>query len=265
MDHIFFDTKTLIINDHLVQAYLHEGTNRFLPPLVFLHGWRSEAKAWEAVAQECAREGFSVCLIDLPGFGKSEVPKRAFSVDDYALIVRTVVQKLGLVEHVLVGHSFGGRIAIKLAAESDSSVRKLVLVDAAGIRRSEKRKGILKRVSTLFRPLVRLAIFTSLRKRAYSRMGAEDYLARPELRETFVRVIEENLEPLLSSIHAPTLLIWGSEDEATPVEDARRMERHIPHSKLIVFEGAGHYSFLDEHQRFCDELFEFVKGAAENN
>lgn len=251
--------KTLIIGEQAVKVYRVEGGNSFLPQLVFLHGWRSESRVWWPVLKRFVKEGFNAVLIDLPGFGSSENPVRAFSMKDYADVVQEVITRLGLSNVVLIGHSFGGRTAIKLSIQNKSLFSRMVLVDAAGVRIHTRALGIKKVVAKVLKPVFEILPLQSLRSYIYRKMGAEDYISTPELKETFQKIVEEDLEPLLSRVEHKTLLVWGEKDTATTLAEAYIMNDKIPHSKLVILDGAGHYSFLDCPREFTEAVIAFAK------
>lgn len=251
-------TRTILIGDQPVRFYEHVGENSFLPPLVFLHGWRSSSRSWEPTLRFFREAGLSFYLLDLPGFGESSLPERPFSVGDYAAIIEAFIERIGLLSVILVGHSFGGRIGIKMASKEGNRCSKLVLVDAAGIRPDTgiSWKKILAKV---VKPIFLVLPLESLRRRIYERLGAEDYLATPELKQTFLKVVQEDLEPSLKYISCPTLIVWGEKDSSTPLSMAHTMEREIPRARLVVLEAAGHMSFQDEPHMFGEAVVEFVK------
>ena len=99
-----------------------------------------------------------------------------------------------------------------------------------------------------------------VRDAIYKRIASEDYRNAGPLRPTFVKVVNEDMSELLPRIAAPTLLVWGSEDDAAPLAHARTMERAIPDAGLIVFEGAGHFCYLEQPDRFCRIVRHFLTG-----
>lgn len=258
-----FKEKQIIADGQLVTYYEHEGGNNFLPTLVLLHGWRSSSEAWEPTLRYFKEAGHRMVLIDLPGFGKSEAPKRTFSVEDYMGVVRDVLRQLSLVNSVVVAHSFGGRIAIKLSALHPESLWKVVLTGSAGIKHTSVKKKSIGFIAKLLKPVFALPFLSGVRKKIYRTIGSEDYIATPELRDTFVKIVEEDLTPLVRHISVDTLIIWGREDEATPLEDGKYLHVLIPHSKFVILDEAGHYSFQDKPRRFAEEVIEFSKAAHE--
>lgn len=214
--------------------------------LVFLHGWGCSMSSFEFVARAMVRT-CRVLNLDLPGFGRSDPPQEDWGVTEYAECVATLLRELRMTPCVLVGHSFGGRIAIKLAAERPELVCGVVLVDSAGIR---PRLSLKKRRS--------IAAYKRAKARGECPTGgSRDFANAGPLRGTLVRVVNEDLTPLLHEIAAPCLLFWGNKDRETPLWMARRMKRLIPNAGLVVAEG-GHFSFLENGYLFLRVLDSFL-------
>lgn len=224
-------------------------------PVLLLHGWGARAAAMRPILERLQAD-HAVYALDFPGFGQSPLPPAVWGVDDYVALVVRFLESQAVARATIIGHSFGGRVGIKLAAGRPDLIEKLVLVDAAGIKPTPTAKQTLTTsVAKLGRRVLRAVPAESIRSRledaARARLGSEDYQAAGPLRETFVRVVNEDLRPYLPRIAAPTLLIWGDRDEATPIEDARIMEKEIPDAGLAVLEGAGHFSYLDRPNDFA--------------
>ena len=230
--------------------------------LLFLHGWRSNKEAWRQVVQlisQSAGQQISIYTIDLPGFGASQIPKGVWGVGDYAEAVKEFIEKLELKNITIIGHSFGGRVGIKLAAKFPSLVSKLVLADSAGFAMDSSRKNLMGTVAKIAKPFFKPKFMQGLRKQIYKTIGAEDYLATPELQQTFVKVTTEDLSADMKNIVCPTLIITGENDLDTPVEFGQRMNGLIKDSKFSVIKNAGHFSFMDKPQEFVNLLLDFIK------
>ncbi|MFA5318567.1 MAG: alpha/beta hydrolase [Patescibacteria group bacterium] len=247
-------SKQLIINNLLVNYYFKAG-NPQTPVLLFLHGWRSEGKIWQSVMAHFSE--YNIYAIDFPGFGASDIPKKDFYLQDYADIVEGFIKKNNLENIIIIGHSFGGRVGIKLSSNNPQYLKKLVLVDSAGI--IIKKNNFKKIIAKLVKPIFKLPFMSPVRVKIYQSMGAEDYLATPKLKQTFVNIINENLTALLPKVKIPTLLIWGDKDRDTPLEYAHIIEQRITGSKLVVLENAGHFSFLDKEKEFINNLQNFLE------
>jgi pimeloyl-ACP methyl ester carboxylesterase len=233
--------------------------------VLFLHGWGTDFLSFKPFL-EALTPYYRVCALDLPGFGQSDEPPAAWGVDDYGDFVVNFMASLGISRVILIGHSFGGRIIIKLAARRELPVviPRIVLVDSAGIRPP---RTIKQKVRLLIYRGVKGIIsaggihqrFPGLLDRWRKKHGSPDYLnASPRMRECFIKVINEDLTPCLPRIPCPALLIWGAEDQETPLGDGKLMERLIPDAGLVTMEGAGHYSFLDQPRIFGRVLDSFL-------
>lgn len=229
--------------------YLVRGSG---PPVLVLHGWGASIEAVLPIV--AGQEGVaSVYALDLPGFGQSALPPEPWGVEDYQRFVAAFMDALGIERAAIVAHSNGGRIAIRMASTEPGRLSKLVLVDSAGIRpkrtlRWYRRVALAKIGKYAARLLGRPG--ERLRELLVGRAGSTDYLQAGAMRPTLVRLVNADLREHLPRIAIPTLLIWGSEDTDTPLSAAREMERLIPDAGLVVLEGAGHFSYLDQPARF---------------
>jgi len=246
----------LVVDGLLINFYKFQEGDK--GTLLFLHGWRSEGMIWQGIIRQLDLPGYTIYALDLPGFGSSPAPDKPYAVADYAGFVSTFIQKLKLTNVILVGHSFGGRIGIKLAASEPEIIKKLVLVDSAGMITDQKGNQLKKTIAKIFKPFFRPKFMQPLRKKVYQMIGAEDYLATPELRETYLKVISEDLSTFLPKIKQPSLIIWGGKDKQTPLEYAEIMKKGIKDSSLVVLRDAGHFSFLDQPDEFAKQLTIFI-------
>ncbi|KKU19368.1 hypothetical protein A3A64_03950 [Candidatus Gottesmanbacteria bacterium RIFCSPLOWO2_01_FULL_48_11] len=245
--------KQISIRGLLVNYYTRVGDNRqHKKTFIFLHGWRSSGTIWFAITSKITDA--NLCCMDFPGFGRSTLPQGVMDLNEYASIVRDFISKLGLTNITLVGHSFGGRVAIKLVSTNPELVSRLVLVDSAGFASSASRKAALGIVARMVRPLFRPAFMHSLRRKIYTLMGTEDYVATPELKDTFVKVVNEDLSDAMRTIKTQTLIVWGGQDKETPLAMGEKIHSLIPHSRLEVIKNAGHFSFLDNPSAFTNLL-----------
>lgn len=250
--------EQIVINNQLI-SFSSFGNQKNKLTIIFLHGWRSQKEVWnEVINQVIKLSSHQVYALDLPGFGRSPVPKASWTVEDYAKTVKAFIEKLELKNVVLVGHSFGGRVGIKLASQHPKILFKLVLVDSAGFVDESFRKKFFSFLSKIAKPIFALAVFNGIKKKIYQTIGAEDYIATPELKNIFLNVVNEDLTEDMKKIHIPTLIIWGEKDKDTPIEFGQKMNSLIPNSELIILPNAGHYSFLDNREEFIKELDNFL-------
>lgn len=220
-------------------------------PVIIMHGWGCRAETM-ALFEDCITSTYPECAVynlDLPGFGMSEEPDKVYGIEDYTDTIERFADSIGLDAPVLIGHSFGGRIAILYS--SRRHVSGVILVDAAGVKPRRKLKYYIKVYSFKAAKKIAPLIFGKAKgaeiiERRRGKSGSADYAAAsPMMRAILSKVVNEDLRHAMPAIKAPTLLIWGENDTATPLSDARIMESLIPDAGLVSFPGCGHFSFLD--------------------
>ncbi|MDO4332921.1 MAG: alpha/beta hydrolase [Eubacteriales bacterium] len=221
--------------------------------VVMLQGWGTDLGVYDSVADSINQE-YRFVQFDFPGFGGSDEPKEGWNVDAYADFFCKFMQALQIDKAALIGHSYGGRVIIKLAARENIpfEITNIVLIDSAGIvpEKSFRQKMKIRRYKALKKVLnlkVIYALFPELIDDWRSRQGSADYRnATPVMRQCLVMAVNEDLTELLPRIRQDTLLIWGDKDRDTPIGDAKIMEEKIPNAGLAVLSGAGHFSFLEQ-------------------
>lgn len=225
-------------------------------PVLILHGWGANIEAVRPIMNCMAGLGRAPIALDFPGFGETPEPPEPWGVPEYAALTRKFMEAQGLRGCDLICHSFGGRVTILLASEDPKLFRRLVLVDAAGIRPKRTVCYYLRTYSyklakrlARFAWIDRLLHFNEKQKNA----GSADYraLRSDVMRATFSRVVNLDLTGRLGRIENETLLVWGDQDTATPLSDAKLMERRIKRAGLAVLEGAGHFSYAEKYAQFC--------------
>jgi len=242
--------KQIIINDLKINYYESENLDKN-NALVFLHGWGANALIFQKVFKNLD----NYISIDLPGFGESEMPKQTWGVGDYAGFLNNFLKKLNIKKPILIGHSFGGSVIIKYLAQGNIA-KKAFLVCSAGIRKKTLQKTVLKIIAKtaklpFFLPGLR-QIKEKARGKFYYALGFTDYIASGKMKETFKEVVSEDLSPLMKKIKTKTIIIWGKNDKATPLEDGQQMHKLIPNSELFIIKNAGHYVFLDQEEKFMN-------------
>lgn len=221
------------------------------PVVIILHGWGCSASTMalfeSTIAENCPQ--WKIFNLDLPGFGASTEPPETWGIERYTQALEEFTGKLSIRRPALIGHSFGGRMSILFSSRNE--VDRIVLVDAAGIKPRRSLRYYLRVYS--FKTARRLLPFVVGREKAEKviekwrkKAGSSDYSqASPRMRAILSRCVNEDLRHVMPHIKAPTLLIWGTEDTATPIADARIMLKRIPGAALVEYPGCGHFSFLD--------------------
>lgn len=244
--------------------YLVEGHNDG-NTILLLHGWGANIETFNPIIERLSKK-FKVYALDLPGFGKSQKPPKEYTVEDYSKVVLEFINTLHLKNVTLIGHSFGGRVIIKLVGKLGYVPNKIVLVDSAGIRPKRNinyyiKVYLYKFVRKFSKYILGKEKSEELIKKYREKNGSEDYKNSDEvMREIFKKVVNEDLKKYLSNIKVPTLLMWGENDKDTPLEDAKKMEKNIPDVGLVILKGAGHYSYLNNFNQFIIILENFLQG-----
>ncbi|MDQ4096053.1 MAG: alpha/beta fold hydrolase [Actinomycetota bacterium] len=253
-----YDTETRNVGGHDVRVLRSGGGE----PVLVLHGWGGRIESMAPVVN-CLRPHMEVIALDLPGFGESPAPRGVWGTADYAQFVADVLSDLGIERAHFVGHSFGAKTSLYLAATQAAAVDKLVIVGSSGLTSPPSAKVRAKRaVSKVARAAGKLGgPGQKLRDAVYDRIASQDYKDAGPMRPIMVKVVNEDIGYLLHRVRSSTLLVWGSEDDAVPLAHARAMESLIPDSGLVVFEGAGHFAYLDEPDRFCRVVKHFFEAS----
>ncbi len=246
--------------------YIVQGEGK---PVLMLHGWGANIGAFRPVIDELSK-GRRVVAIDFPGFGESSAPREPMTVSDYARITAKFIEETGLAGTDVICHSFGGRVSIVLAATRPELVGKIVFTDAAGFvkkrtfkyyRKVYGYKFMKKCAKSGFMRKALKIVGVDAKKRVEN-AGSDDYKQLSgAMRGTFVNVVNEDLRGYLKDIKSPSLMIYGRDDEDTPVYFGELMEKEIADSGLCVLENAGHFSYLDQFPQYMRIVKVFLEVA----
>lgn len=251
--------KEFLIIQSLRTAYKIVGSGK---QVLLLHGWGCDLETLNPIQVHLSRR-YQVCALDLPGFGNTDEPPTVWGANEYADFVKVFLNTIGFDDPIILGHSFGGRVSIVLGAQMP--VNKMVLVGSAGIKPTRSFKYHLKVISYKFVKHITMfplwaRFLAPLRERWIQRVGSADFRkASVLMRQILSRVVNEDLRYLFPRIKASVLLIWGENDNATPLRDARLMERLIPNAGLAIIPDTGHYCFLEKTVHFNLILDSFLK------
>lgn len=231
------------------------------PCVVLLHGWGDTRHTFDSLIASLRH--FRVVRLDLPGFGESQAPNTPFTLADFAEHVANFLNKIDAKKvYGLIGHSNGGAIALKAVATKQIHCERLILLASSGIRTPHSTRSKLLRISAKAAkvPTKLLPATTQkrLRKKAYTLMGSDLFIAE-HLQETFKLVVNEDLTEVASEISTPTLLLYGSEDTATPPSYGKKFAERLQDAQLVIFPSSGHFIHHDKSVEVSQKVMEFLQ------
>lgn len=219
--------------------------------IVLLHGWGQNTQMMDMLGKPFL-DSYRIINLDLPGFGKSEEPSFSWGLDEYAEMLQELLNKLNIKNPIVIGHSFGGRVAIKFA--SKNKVKKLVLL---GSPFRPSKKSFKTKVYKFLKKIPFLKLFEGWAK---NKLGSRDYKnASDVMRGVLVKAVNEDLTGDAKKIKAPTIIIFGDQDTEVPISEAKALESIISNAGLIVYEGCTHYAYLERLNQTIAVLKEFFK------
>ena len=236
--------------------------------ILILHGWGSCAKNWSQVKELLEGGGYKVFVPDLPGFGETPEPLQPWSVDDYVEWVNDFCEKENLLQFFLLGHSFGGGIAAKLASSFSEKVLGLILVSPAIRRRRTLKQyiflGLAKMGNLVFTIPILFFLRPLARKILYVFAGTKDYYKLEirkavRLKESFKKIVKEDLTYCLPKIKIPTLIIWGEKDVVTPVKEAYSIKNKIKNAKIEIIKDSQHGLNLEKPDILAEKIIQFLE------
>lgn len=234
-------------------------------PLLVLHGWGSNSLRWQRVKKLLEEKGIEVLILDLPGFGVTLSPQKAWSRDDYISWIFQKLKEKNWEKFNLLGHSFGGGLAVKLAINFSEKVDKLILLSPAIIQRKSIKTYLFYYISHLGKKVFSLPGFKILyplaEKLIYKLAGTKDYyVADGMMKETMKKIgKEEPLEMILGRIKIPTLILWGKKDDVLPVKDAYYIKEKIKDSELKIIPKAKHSPHREAPEELAGIIVQFIQ------
>ncbi|MBQ8871652.1 MAG: alpha/beta hydrolase [Bacilli bacterium] len=233
--------------------YINYG-NKEGKDIVFLHGWGQNIQMMKMLADPLSKEN-NIVIVDLPGFGESTEPTYDWMVDDYVEAIKSLLESLKIKKPILVGHSFGGKISLLYSSKYE--VEKLVVLGSPYKKEIEK----LSLKTKMLKAAKKVPVLNKLEGFAKKHIGSTDYRNASEImRKILVNTVNYDISSNLSKIKCPTLIIWGTNDEAVPIEDAYELEKIIKDAAVIEYEGCSHYAYLERLNQTVNVLRSFIGG-----
>jgi len=247
-----------VVVQNLLVSYYQAGKGE---PVLIIPGWADVAANWQEFANALAKH-HAVTVLDLPGFGGSQAPTKAWGLDDYASFVAAFTDKVRLLPHTIIGHSNGGSIAIRGLAQQQLQAQQLVLLASAGIRdEGSGRKGLLKVIAktgkVVSAPLPGRTK-QRLRRKLYQSVGS-DLLVAEHMQETFKKVVAQDVQADAARLSLPTLLVYGEHDEQTPVRYGQLLHEAIDGSTLEILPQADHFLYRSHTAQVVQLVEDFLR------
>jgi len=232
-------------------------------PVIIMHGWGQNTEMMYSIVNSLDHDKYHIYNIDLPGFGQSDEPNTEYTIDDYTNFLKEFIKVNKIDNPILIGHSFGCRISINYAAQGNP-VKEMVLTGAAGIK---DRRGLSYYARVYFykfsKKFINFPFLKHYVLEAMENSGSEDYRNSSATMKAVLRnAVNFDQSDMLHKVKCPVLLIFGSNDESTPVWMGKKMESEMENAKLLVYPNGSHYAYLEYIDQFSKDMNEFLEGGA---
>lgn len=231
--------------------------------ILLFHGWGGNSNSLYPIAFSLSRD-YKTILLDFPGFGKSDTPKKPFDGEDYKNVILKFIDALNLKDYTIIGHSFGGRIGIRVAKERGDELKGLILIDSAGIRDKKSfKQNFTEKTFKFLKKVVNKFFIGDRREKILNKLrkifGSKDYKSLDGImRDTLVKIVNEDLLPIIKEIKTKTLIIWGEKDKELPLRHGFIMNENIKNSKLVIIKNGGHFPYLDNLPMVVSQIKNFL-------
>ncbi|MCI8460429.1 MAG: alpha/beta hydrolase [Bacilli bacterium] len=238
---MYFKSNTISI------YYEKHGTGE--EKILILPGWGNTRNTFYNLINNL-KENYTIYIIDYPGFGNSPVLNKELNIYDYAFLINSFIKKMNIDNPIIIAHSFGGRITSILGGYYQIKIKKIILIDVAGIKKRKKLKVFLK--EKIYKVLKKCTyLLPKIKQEKYRQklllfFGSTDYKSiPPSMQKTFQNIIKEDLRKYYKNISTETLIIWGENDIDTPLKDGILIKKLISNSEIIVYKKSDHFAYLN--------------------
>ncbi|HEX6977314.1 MAG TPA: alpha/beta hydrolase [Patescibacteria group bacterium] len=219
--------------------------------ILIVHGWGRSLNDWIPTAKELAKDNY-VVAVDLPGFGASSHPETSFDTYAYSDFLKSFIQKLNLKNPILVGHSFGGK-TLAVVTSQMPNIKKLILIDASGVDKKSSLTSLKIALSKIIKPLM-FFMPKNLKNKIFDKLASSDYRNAGNLKESFKKIVSQDISKDLEKIQTPAVIIWGDKDKEVPLSSAKRFNTLIKNSRIKIVWNAGHHPQFDKPEKFLEIL-----------
>lgn len=231
--------------------------------ILILPGWGNTRETFRYMINEL-KEQYTIYILDYPGLGKSPIPNHPLTIYDYTELIIYFMKEKNIKKPIVIAHSFGGRITTLLSGHYKIKLDKLILIDIAGIKPKKKLKILIK--EKIYKLLKKCAkLLPTLHQETYKQkllklFASNDYSNLPQgMHQTFKNIINEDLTKHFKNINNETLILWGEDDNDTPLKDAYKIKKLVKNSALIILKNATHFSYLIYPELTNQIIYEFIK------
>lgn len=247
--------------NNITTYYEKYGNNK--KTILILPGWGNTRESFHYIINYF-KEDYSIYILDYPALGQSPIPTKTLTIYDYTELIIKFMNHNNIKNPIIIAHSFGGRITTLLTGYYKIQIEKIILIDIAGIKPKKTFKRFIKeKAYKILRRLIRLfprEKQEKLRQQLLNKFGSKDYNALPiSMKETFKNIVNEDLTKYFKFIDSEALIIWGENDQDTPIKDAYKIKKLIKNSALITLSKATHYSYLQYPYLVNKIIYEFIK------
>lgn len=231
--------------------------------ILILHGWRLYGAKYSEVRQVLEKNNFLVYTPDFPGFGSEPLKNPDMTLDDYVLFLNSFYKKHHITKAILIGHSFGGRIAAKFAEKFPKRIEAIIFTGAPLVKQDfSLKKKIMKLAAQKGKKTLEKfpeGIQRFIQRGVYRFIGEWDYYKSNDLKQVFKNVIREDASVYLHKISAPTLVLWGANDTMVPEKYGKQIAALIPGAKFESIRDAGHSVIYAYPKDFAKLVIRFLK------
>lgn len=226
-------------------------------PIIFLHGWGCSSNVFKNISKVLSKK-YCIYLVDFPGFGKSLEPDFLIDVKGMADLVLSFITYFDIDMPIVVGHSYGGRVASEYASKN-KNISKLILIDSAGIKSFKFSKFIKIKIFKFKKMFYKLTKNLMKYNNLLLTSGSDDYINSSMIKKKMlVAAVNYDQRKVFKRIRCDTLIIWGINDNSTPYKDGRKIHRLINNSEFVVVPDAGHFPFLENYIFFIKVLKSYL-------
>ncbi len=243
-----------ILIDRKILHYYRSRNSENSGVLVFLHGWMQDGTSFRDIFTILEKNSIPYVSLDFPGFWKSGLYSENMNISDYTRITEHFIEKLWLIKPILVWHSFWGRICVSLGSYY-TNISQIVLIWAAWVQRwiSSYKKAVIKS----WKMLLSIPWLAKVEALIKNKVSSADLKSAWKLETVFRNVIAEDLQDKMKQVKYPTLMIWGKDDDQTPVSDAQIIHSHIQNSQLHILEWT-HFVHQEQAEKVSKLILDFI-------